>query len=486
MKGRQKIYNINTFNFYRRQFKPEDLERAFIKLIEKEEKKKYEEKFLSNKNKFNLEKNSFSKINNTFLKNSKRITLSSDNNKNILKNVNLNLIFPKISMERIMKIRDLFLDFDADKNRAFDKDEIYLMFNMNKIPITKKEVIDLFGFNNRKKYVNFFDFIQLTVNEQFSNKFKKLIMEKIKFRCSKNDICPIDFSEMLSHLCEFVKLSPELKDRTRELLLKNIAKNTKRGSKTVNNIGNERIRRNSIFSDFVKNLYENNKKDNFDFNNLKDINEIRENPNLSKQEKEFNNFMEISEKKFGRFKEYFKKTNIIDIILKRKEKVSNSLKIINNINPEIAKNYICYYPTDNIFKSQNDNKILSLSFFKDNKKYQNKQYMDTEEKERDLLDNKTKRNIYLRNNYNYKNNFMKLVKNKKLTNYSVNSKYKRKESKLKEKEYLSILSGLTLNYPYLSLNKQQLDNTGYNSVKNRTKYSENTFVTTGLYSKLNI
>ena len=68
MKGRQKIYNINTFNFYRRQFKPEDLERAFIKLIEKEEKKKYEEKFLSNKNKFNLEKNSFSKINNTFLK----------------------------------------------------------------------------------------------------------------------------------------------------------------------------------------------------------------------------------------------------------------------------------------------------------------------------------------------------------------------------------------------------------------------------------
>ena len=37
MKKRPQIYNINTFNCYRRQVKSEDLDRAFIKLIEDED-----------------------------------------------------------------------------------------------------------------------------------------------------------------------------------------------------------------------------------------------------------------------------------------------------------------------------------------------------------------------------------------------------------------------------------------------------------------
>ena len=42
LKKQPQIYNINTFSFYRRQIRPGDLDRAFIKLIEDEEEKKNE------------------------------------------------------------------------------------------------------------------------------------------------------------------------------------------------------------------------------------------------------------------------------------------------------------------------------------------------------------------------------------------------------------------------------------------------------------
>ena len=41
------VYNINTFDFYRRQIKQSDLDRAFIKLIEDEEKKNLEKEKLA-------------------------------------------------------------------------------------------------------------------------------------------------------------------------------------------------------------------------------------------------------------------------------------------------------------------------------------------------------------------------------------------------------------------------------------------------------
>ena len=46
MKNKRRIYNINTFSFYRRHVKPIDLDKAFIKLIETEEKKINEKKIL--------------------------------------------------------------------------------------------------------------------------------------------------------------------------------------------------------------------------------------------------------------------------------------------------------------------------------------------------------------------------------------------------------------------------------------------------------
>ena len=42
------VYNINTFAFYRRQIKQSDLDKAFIKLIEDQEKIKAEKEKLAN------------------------------------------------------------------------------------------------------------------------------------------------------------------------------------------------------------------------------------------------------------------------------------------------------------------------------------------------------------------------------------------------------------------------------------------------------
>ena len=485
---KRKIFNINTFSFYRRQVKPKDLDRAFIDLIEKEERKINEEKNLHEKKE---DKSNFIPDKKNNLKDEKKFS-NTERNKNGEKKLSLNLIFPKISIERIMKIRDLFLEFDVDKNRTFDQDEIYLMFNMNKIPLTKEEVIDLFGFNNRKKFISFFEFIQLTVNEHFSNKFKKLIMGKIRYRCHESDICPNDFSDMLSHLCEFGKLSPELKDKTREGQMKMISENEKISSKTLDNHENKNFHQiNSVMTDIVQNLVEHKVKNKFYFNNEKDINEIRENPNLAKKEKEFKNFMEISEKKYWRFREYLTKANIRDKILQKKEKVSRSLKIINKINPEIANDFICYYPTENVFKIPKNNKILYYPFYRNKQnyeKYPNMQFNKTEKNKNILSPNeKNQRNHYFKSHKAFNNNLMKLTKNKKYNTItkSLNCKYKTRKDKLKEKEYISILEKLALNNPNFPTILNNTDSTRFNTFKNKNRYHEKTFITTGLYSTFN-
>lgn len=97
MKNKQKLFNINTFNFYRRQVKPKELDKIFIKLIENEEKKLMMKKDINEKEKINSPKSNKSSKNSN-----KENNNEFDSEKT--KNINLNLIFPKISLERIKKI----------------------------------------------------------------------------------------------------------------------------------------------------------------------------------------------------------------------------------------------------------------------------------------------------------------------------------------------------------------------------------------------
>ena len=366
------VYNINTFDFYRRQIKQSDLDRAFIKLIEDEEKRRTEKEKLA--------KNETGEI-------LSKLPEIKNKNKDGEKNLNLSLIFPKISIERIMRIRDLFLEFDYDKNRTFDQDEVYSIFVMSNIPINYEEVKELFGYNQKKKFLSFSEFINLTINEKFSTKFRNLIMDKIRHRTKEGDICPNDFNEMLAYLSEFGKLSNDVKSQIRE---KN--SNTLTSSKNLNL--NDEAEKNSEKENKENELpligKETSKKIVDEENKI--IN--NRNPNLKNKEFEFKNFMEINNQKLLRFKDYFIKANVRDKILKSKKKVSLSVNKINHIYPELAKNYICYFPTENSFKRIADSSDISFRSRKNRKRY-NTIHTDSNKNDDSIARNSVIYNIFL-------------------------------------------------------------------------------------------
>ena len=346
------VYNINTFDFYRRQIKQEDLDRAFIKLIEDQEK-------------INAEKEKM--VNNESTETPLKLPEIKKRNKDGEKNINLNLIYPKISIERIMRIRDLFLEFDYDKNRTFDQDEVYSIFVMSNIPIKYEEVKELFGYSTKKKFLSFSEFINLTINERFSLRFRKLIMDKIRYRTKEGDICPNDFNDMLAYLSEFGKLSSEVKSQIREKNMQNLS-SSKNANLNLNKKEDEKNNENKENKEKENELpvlrTETSKKMD---DEMKLIN--NRNPNLKNKEFEFKNFMEINNQKLLRFRDYFKKANVRDKILKRKQKVAKSVKIIDNMFPDLAKNYICYFPTENSFKRIKDSSDLSFISRKNRKRY---------------------------------------------------------------------------------------------------------------------
>ena len=376
------VYNINTFDFYRRQIKQSDLDRAFIKLIEEEEKK--------NAEKEKLAKNESGEV-------PIKLPEIKKKNKDGEKNLNLNLIFPKISIERIMRIRDLFLEFDYDKNRTFDQDEVYSIFVMSNIPIKYEEVKELFGYNEKRKFISFSEFINLTINDSFSTKFKNLIMDKVRHRTKEGDICPNDFNDMLAYLSEFGKLSNDVKSQIREKNMNNL-----NSSKNLTDLDNKEVEKNGNDDSDKDNDKDKElpiiKTDSQKKNELEDENKIINNrtPNLKNKEFEFKNFMEINNQKLLRFKEYFIRANIRDKILQKKRKVSQSVNIIDSQYPDLAKNYICYFPTENVFKRMKDNSELSFISRKNRKRY-NTIHTDAHSKNNPDKRKSVIYNIYLNN-----------------------------------------------------------------------------------------
>jgi hypothetical protein len=410
----------------------------------------------------------------------------NDNNNNYeikdsksTKHVNLKLIYPKISLERINKIRDLFLEFDEDKSRTFDQNELYLMFNMNKIPITFDEVKYLFGFTNSKKGLTFNEFIQLTVSQYFSNKFKKLVMNKIRHRTKEGDICPNDFNDMLSHLCEFTKLSRDLKKRAKEGQKKVISDNDKK--KTLIPSNRRSILRVSLTTEILRNLNEKKTKERiYDLNKEKDLKEIRQKLNLAKKEIEFKNFYEISNKKLLRFNKYLEKSSIKDKSLQREERLLKSLDIINKNNSDIANNYISYYPIDNVFKKAKNDIIVSFPFKKNNPSFlkHKTNNINITEGNFSIYDKNKSKNIFSDYQSFRKTKLIKTGFYHHSKCFSRKSEYKRKQETetLKEKEIASILANMRLNDIDFDLPK----------VCKKDSYIEKTFVNTGLLSNVSI
>ena len=114
-------------------------------------------------------------------------------------------LFSPLVLEKIYKLRDIFLHFDKDRSRTLEISELCAMFNSNNIPITKNELIDLFtlqGEQKRKSWqykLTFLDFVKFCLDEQCQEKYRILIT-KIKQRSKKTLHIPLSLQQTLEYI----------------------------------------------------------------------------------------------------------------------------------------------------------------------------------------------------------------------------------------------------------------------------------------------
>jgi hypothetical protein len=343
------FYNTSYFKFFRRQIKPIEMEKEFINLINSKNENNYP---ITERNVYPKEKK-----------------------------INLDIFFQKHSIDLIKKIVDLFVEFDIDKSNSFDRFEFFKMFNINKIPIKMDEIIYLFKFNAQKKTISFFELINLTFNPDFDLRYKEVI-SKIKPRLELGIICPNDFSEMLSHLCEFGKLSADAKkirksiSKPKKIELNSLINNNNKhyiksktkdeinNIKTITKIGKNIINKISFNINKEDYLKKSSKKLIYNRNRNKNIMESFTDPELFKTINKFkeeenymvNNYktiLEIAKKKLIRNELLFKNINYRNKYEKSKKNLAKSIDTLYKINPNINNTYISYNPLKQKFINLN-------------------------------------------------------------------------------------------------------------------------------------
>lgn len=120
--------------------------------------------------------------------------------------LNIKYLFQNSIYSKILKLRELFIDFDRDQNEMMEVGEIETMLKENNIKVTKFELFSLFfnhtyNFNtaNKKKfYLTFHQFIEfcLSKDQEF-----RLFMRKIKRNNKTNEtdkhFFPMNFNALL-------------------------------------------------------------------------------------------------------------------------------------------------------------------------------------------------------------------------------------------------------------------------------------------------
>ena len=106
------------------------------------------------------------------------------------KNVNINpkYFFDKKTFEKILKLKEIFLEFDEDGSRKMEIDEMLEMFNQNNICAELNELVQLFFKDDKSKcknimslYLDFYQFMLFALNnEQDFRNFMRDIKEKYK------------------------------------------------------------------------------------------------------------------------------------------------------------------------------------------------------------------------------------------------------------------------------------------------------------------
>ena len=110
-------------------------------------------------------------------------------------NINPKYFFDQKTFEKILKFKEIFLEFDEDQSRKMEIDEMVEMFNQNHIEATLEDLRNLFFKDKRVKkedimklYLDFYQFMNfaLTKDQDFRN-FMREIKEKRKKKEKKNN-----------------------------------------------------------------------------------------------------------------------------------------------------------------------------------------------------------------------------------------------------------------------------------------------------------
>ena len=142
-----------------------------------------------------------------FLENSKK----TEENLKTFANINPKYLFDETTFEKILKLKEIFLEFDEDDSRKMEIDEMVKMFNDNHINANINELVKLF-FKDRKYkkeevmnlYLDFYQFIcfALTKDQDFRNfmrGIKKKINNNNKNESQNQEYLPMSFNLVLDY-----------------------------------------------------------------------------------------------------------------------------------------------------------------------------------------------------------------------------------------------------------------------------------------------
>ena len=127
------------------------------------------------------------------------------------KNVELNpkYFFNDKMFEKVLKLKEIFLEFDEDGSRAMEIDEMVEMFNQNNISATMDELVTLFFKGKKfkpedieKLFLNFYQFMMFSLTkEQDFREFMRKIKEKYKKNGIENQsvYLPKNFNYLLDY-----------------------------------------------------------------------------------------------------------------------------------------------------------------------------------------------------------------------------------------------------------------------------------------------
>ena len=390
-------------------------------------------------------------------------------------NINPKYFFDRRTFEKILKFKEIFLEFDEDQSRKMEIDEMVEMFNQNHINANLRDLVNLFfkGQNIKeedimKLYLDFYQFMNfaLTKDQDFREFMREIKLKTKKkeegFNTNKNEdesngYLPMNFNLMFDYFLVKGKERASIEAIENSINeMDKIINNNKSEEDLVGDNNEDLKRKNSIESNRIQIEEENNEQAKYydeqlknlnfcdlieNFTNLFNVNDLTDNNRDNKKELSCNN-NDNNEKNENETKN--KNNNILNN--ETEEAVTEFLQ--NKMNKNVIKklNIKNYKKYRNVKLALNETKEQIKTFIKSNGNKVDNLYkiqLDTEKENNEQMQTvnnilpffyeKSKRNNS--NNINNKN----IIKNKTLLLFNRNRNLLEKKE-IKDKRTLSIVN----------------------------------------------